>query len=206
MDSVEKGKDADNDGKSDVVESAKLDADNDGVVDELDADDNNPNNDSDNDGFSNIDEKNAGTNPLDVNEHPQPKEPVVTKVDTDTKAKIEKEISDILALENIEFEVNKANLTEKGKAVVDKVAEVLKRYPNVRVRIEGHTDSDGKAEYNKQLSKDRVDRVKAELIMMDIDSNRLETVGFGESQPLVPNSSRANKAKNRRVEFKVIGE
>ena len=216
IDKIEKGKDSDGDGKSDVVESAKLDADSDGVVDELDSNDSNVNNDSDGDGVSNIDEKNAGTNPLDPNDKPEVKkeEPkvqntennatTISKVDDTTKSNIEAEIKDILKLHKIEFELNKSTLTPKGREIVDKVAKVLKKYPNIKVRIEGHTDSGGKAEYNLKLSQDRVDTVKAELVKAGISADRLKPIGYGETKPLVPNDSAENKAKNRRVEFKVI--
>ena len=221
IDKIEKGKDADGDGKSDVVESAKLDADSDGVVDELDADDSDVNNDSDGDGVSNIDEKNAGTNPLDPNDKPEVKKEelkadtqeinvtqetntTVVKVDEKVKEDIETQIKDILHLHKIEFEVDKANLTPKGKDIVNRVATILDKYPGVKITIEGHTDSDGKAEYNLKLSQDRVDTVKAELVKAGISADRLKAVGYGETKPLVPNDSAENKARNRRVEFKVI--
>jgi len=207
-DSIEKGKDADGDGKSDVVESAKLDADSDGVVDELDAEDDNVNNDTDGDGVSNIDEKNAGTNPLDPNSKPEVKkeepkaEPV--KIDEETKTQIENDIKDILKLHKIEFEFNKAELTPKGKEIVDRVGVILKKYPGVKVEIGGHTDSKGKDDYNLKLSQQRVERVKAELVKIGIKADRLKAVGYGETKPLVPNDTEENRAKNRRVEFIII--
>ena len=100
--------------------------------------------------------------------------------------------------------MNKANLTPKGKEVVDRVANILKKYPGVKITIEGHTDSDGKAEYNLKLSQGRVDTVKAELVNSGISADRLKPIGYGETKPLVPNDSAENKARNRRVEFKVI--
>jgi len=217
LDKIEKGKDADGDGKSDLVESAKLDADNDGVVDELDAEDSNVNNDSDGDGVSNIEEKKAGTNPLDPNDKPEVKKEetkvennttetntTIAKVDEKTKDEIESQIKDILHLHKIEFELNKANLTSKGKEIVDRVATILKKYPGVKITIEGHTDSGGKAAYNLKLSQDRVNTVKAELVKMGVTSDRLKPIGYGETKPLVPNDSAENKARNRRVEFKVL--
>ena len=213
IDKVEKGKDSDNDGKGDEIESAKLDADSDGVVDELDAEDNNVSNDSDGDGFSNIVEKNAGTNPLDVNLHPEAKkeenstqEANTTVNVEDEKTKIENSIKDILKLNKIEFAFNKAELTAKGKEIVDKVGAVLIKYPSINVEIQGHTDSKGKAKYNLNLSQSRVDKVKAELIIIGVKADRLKSVGYGETKPIVPNDTADNRAKNRRVEFIIIGE
>ncbi|HHD74279.1 MAG TPA: hypothetical protein ENL00_00430, partial [Nitratifractor sp.] len=84
LDGVEGKKDSDNDSFLDVLESSVKDKDNDGVVDELDSDDTDVNNDSDRDGFSNIAEKKAGTNPLDVASHP-------TLKDTDKDGKPDKD-------------------------------------------------------------------------------------------------------------------
>ncbi len=206
LDIYEKGKDADGDGKGDIVESAKLDSDSDGVVDELDSDDKDVNNDSDGDGVSNIEEKKAGTNPLDVNSKPELKnEENSTKVDEATKVKLEEEISNILKIEHIKFEVDSSTITPEGIETIKKIANILKKYPNIKMEIGGHTDSDGDAEYNKKLSQERVDMVKKALVEFGLNGDRFITKGYGESKPLVPNDTPENKAKNRRVEFKVIG-
>jgi len=199
LDSIEGKKDTDKDGKPDIIESMKSDLDNDGVVDEFDANDYNVNNDSDGDTFSNIDEKNAGTNPLDKNDYPKP---IVTD---EVKKEFQADISKVLSAGNIEFETDSAKLTLVGKSIVYKVAEVLKKYPHLKVEITGYTDSDGDDKYNLKLSQKRVDAVKAMLVELGIDAKRLKAVGYGESKPLVPNNSPQNKAKNRRVEFNIIG-
>ena len=217
LDGQEGQKDTDGDGIKDVIESAKNDKDSDGVVDELDSDDNNPANDSDGDGFSNIEEKNAGTNPLDKTSYPQPKEP--EKNVTEENASVEKhpvseevekevtqEIKDVLHAQKIQFEVDSAKITPKGMVAVKKIYEILKKYPTVKMQIAGHTDSDGSAKHNLKLSQDRVDMVKKALVKLGLDDNRFTTKGYGESKPLVPNNSRKNKAINRRVEFIIIGE
>ena len=204
LDVDEKGKDTDNDTKSDVIESAILDADNDGVVDELDSEDSNPNNDSDGDGVSNIDEKRAGTNPLDPRSLPQSKLQT-TKVKEEAKKAVG-EISEILKIEHIKFEVDSSTITPEGIKTIQKIAIILKKYPDAKLEIGGHTDSDGSAEYNQKLSQERVDMVKKALIEFGINGDNLTTKGYGESKPLVPNTSAENKAKNRRVEFKIIGE
>jgi len=203
LDSIEANKDTDGDGIADVYESAKLDSDNDGVVDELDSEDNNTQNDTDGDGFSNIVEKNANTNPLDSMEHPEPA--VKKEVSQEVKKEFQEDIKAIFKLHKVEFEVNSAKLTNEGMATVGKVAEVLKKYPKIVIEIAGHTDSDGKADYNMRLSQQRVDEVKKELVGLKIDANRLKPVGYGETKPLVPNDTPENKARNRRVEFIIIG-
>ncbi len=197
LDGIEGKKDSDNDGKLDILESAKIDSDNDGVVDELDSDDNNQSNDSDNDGYTNIEEKNAQTNPLDPNEHPK----IITKK---VKEKIEQEISKLLANKNIQFESNSAKLTQESLATIKEIAKILKQYPSAKIKIAGYTDSSGSDEHNLKLSQERVKSVKNELVRLGIDANRLKAVGYGEANPIAPNDTKANKAKNRRVEFIVI--
>ena len=71
----------------------------------------------------------------------------------------------------------------------------------VKFEIGGHSDSDGDDASNLKLSQSRADAVRDKLILMGIDATRLTAKGYGESKPLVPNSSPENKANNRRVEF-----
>jgi len=122
------------------------------------------------------------------------------------KAEMKTKIANLLKLENIEFNVNKSTLTIKGQATVDKLAIILKEYTSINLEIAGHTDSDGSAEYNQKLSQARVDMVKSKLIANTITASRLTAKGYGETQPLVPNTSKANKQRNRRVEINILGE
>jgi len=115
-------------------------------------------------------------------------------------------ISKLLKIENIEFEVAKGSLTIKGKNTVDKLANILKQYANIHIEVAGHTDSDGSAIFNQKLSQSRVDTVKNRLISKGINTGRLTAKGYGESKPLIPNTSDASKAKNRRVEINIQGE
>ena len=119
---------------------------------------------------------------------------------------VKEKITQLLQIENIEFEVGKATLTPRGKGAVDKLAKILAKYPHINVEIAGHTDSDGSAEFNQKLSQARVDTVKGRLIARTINAGRLTAKGYGESQPLVPNISDENKQQNRRVEFNIQGE
>jgi len=123
-------------------------------------------------------------------------------VERAAKAKIAK----LLQIENIEFEVAKGSLTPRGKGTVDKLANILTQYPNIKTEIAGHTDSDGSAQFNQRLSQSRVNTVKKRLVSKGISATRLTAKGYGESQPLVPNTSDANKQRNRRVEINIQGE
>ncbi len=75
----------------------------------------------------------------------------------------------------------------------------------IAVRIAGHTDSDGSSSYNQGLSERRANSVRDYLVNKGVPANTLTTVGYGEEQPVVPNTSAANKAQNRRIEFTVLG-
>jgi len=126
------------------------------------------------------------------------------------KAAQEKEaktnIIKLLKVENIEFNTAKSTLTNRGQSTVDKLAVILKKYPEVKVEIAGYTDSDGDALFNQKLSQARVETVKKELISQGVENKRLTAKGYGESNPLVPNTTNENKQKNRRVEINIIGE
>ena len=134
----------------------------------------------------------------------------LAKKDAEIKAvqaeKIEVKIKKVIDLENINFEVNKARLTEKSIKTISHIASILKEYPEVSIEIGGHTDNTGQAAYNLSLSQKRVDTVKQSLISMDIDASRLTSIGYGITQPLVSNDTKENRRLNRRVEFKVKGE
>jgi outer membrane protein OmpA-like peptidoglycan-associated protein len=110
----------------------------------------------------------------------------------------------LTGLPNITFETDSATLTAQGRAVVENVAGILKAHPTVRVRIEGHTDSTGTPDRNLALSQARAETVRATLVSLGIDPARMSTAGFGATRPLVPDTTPANQAINRRVEFVVL--
>ncbi len=105
----------------------------------------------------------------------------------------------------IHFGTNTAEIKPDGQQLLDEVADVLVKNPGVRhVRVEGHTDNRGDANHNLELSKSRAAAVVAYLVKEGIAPARLESEGYGASQPLVPNLTAANRAKNRRVAFKIL--
>lgn len=105
---------------------------------------------------------------------------------------------------NITFATGSAAIVPAFYPVLDDVAKVLNKYEKTRLLIEGHTDNTGSAEYNQSLSESRANSVASYLAQSQVTSSRLQTVGFGEHQPLVDNSSEANRRTNRRVELKII--
>jgi OOP family OmpA-OmpF porin len=102
----------------------------------------------------------------------------------------------------IQFDVNSDKLKPESFSTLKEISDVLKENPGIRVKIVGHTDSDGDETSNLDLSKRRGVSVKNELVAkFGVDAGRLETDGKGESEPVAGNDSAVNKAKNRRVEF-----
>ncbi len=99
------------------------------------------------------------------------------------------------------FDVNKASIKPESGGTLNEIAQMMREHPEIRFRIEGHTDSDGDPEYNLKLSTQRSLAVKDALTNLNIDPGRMEAIGLGESKPIAENTSPEGKANNRRVEF-----
>jgi len=97
------------------------------------------------------------------------------------------------------FDVDSAALKPGGYTEVNRVAEVLKQYPQTDIQIAGHTDSTGAETYNQQLSERRAMSVQNALANQGVDARRMRAIGFGESQPIADNSTPAGRQLNRRV-------
>ncbi len=124
----------------------------------------------------------------------------VTTAAPDTRSKLITEGK--LVTYGITFDVNKADIKPESQGTLKSIADVLKENPGVRVKIVGHTDSDGDDQLNRQLSQRRAEAVKTALATTyGIDASLLETEGAGESKPVAANDTPENKAKNRRVEL-----
>ena len=110
-------------------------------------------------------------------------------------------------LDIVYFKLDKAIIERRSYRLLDNVATVLSSHPNItKVRIEGHTDSQGKDAYNKDLSQRRAEAVKTYLIDQGLDGARLDAVGYGEEQPIADNATKKGRAANRRVEFILVGD
>ena len=107
-------------------------------------------------------------------------------------------------LKGVVFEYDSTRLTEEAKAILDKVAETLNAYPDVKVEIAGHTDSSGTDSYNLGLSERRSIAVKDYLTTKNVDAGRMTANGYGETQPIETNDTEEGRVVNRRVELRVI--
>jgi outer membrane protein OmpA-like peptidoglycan-associated protein len=116
------------------------------------------------------------------------------------------EVNASIVLRNIFFEVNKYVLNPESQVELDKVVQLLSENPTVKIQISGHTDNVGKPADNLVLSNNRAKAVINYLVQKGISIQRLTAKGFGETQPVAPNTTDAGKAQNRRTEMKVISK
>ncbi len=102
---------------------------------------------------------------------------------------------------NVEFDTNKAAVKPKYDEEIGNLAAVMKKYPDVKIEIAGHTDNVGAAKFNEQLSQRRADAIKKYLTdKFGIDASRLSAKGYGLTKPIASNATKEGRQKNRRVE------
>ena len=102
----------------------------------------------------------------------------------------------------INFATDSATILAESEALLSEVADVLIRNPDIqKVEIQGHTDDRGGRRRNMELSQQRADSVRQWLIDHGVEASRIEARGYGPDQPLVPNITPGNRARNRRVQF-----
>ena len=107
---------------------------------------------------------------------------------------------------NILFDVDKSNIKKEYEQELMSFIDFLVKHPTVQVEIAGHNDSDSDEMHNQKLSKTRADEIKKFMISKGVDGKRISTVGYGETVPKYPNDSPENKALNRRIEAKILGQ
>ena len=106
--------------------------------------------------------------------------------------------------EKIHFDTGEATIKPVSYGLLDEVASTLKAHPELkRTEIEGHTDSQGEAELNKQLSRRRAEAVREYLIQKGVDGGRLGATGYGAERPVAPNDTDQGREANRRGEFRI---
>ncbi len=112
----------------------------------------------------------------------------------------------VMRVLNVNFDTGKASIKPESYAALDEVGNVLSKWPELKIEIGGHTDSQGGTAMNQKLSEQRASSVKDYLIKKfpSLKADQISTTGYGESMPFVPNDSAVNRSKNRRVEFKAL--
>ena len=123
------------------------------------------------------------------------------KVLGDAEVRREGEGIVIIFKDKVLFDFDRADLGSPAKTNLEKLSNILKKYPDTNIEIIGHTDDKGTNKYNQDLSERRAVSVSNYLNSLGITSNRLTTKGMGETDPKVANDTEANRAENRRVEF-----
>lgn len=111
--------------------------------------------------------------------------------------------NDALAGEKILFATSSATIAERSMTLLDRLARIARRCPDVRIEVAGHTDSRGDAAFNQRLSEQRAAAVGAALRSRGLSADRIEAAGYGEARPRAVNATAAGREENRRIEITV---
>ena len=135
------------------------------------------------------------------------------KIDADSEKTLKQvvllspiEVGKSIIVEDLLFKTGKNALDKRSYRILDQLVDFLNQNPTIKIELAGHTDSDGSEVFNQKLSEGRAQSAVNYLNSKGVNTNRLVAKGYGESQPLSPNTSAEAKAKNRRVELKIIGK
>lgn len=121
---------------------------------------------------------------------------------------VKRAVSNILkkAMTGIQFETGKATILKKSYPILDEVVKVFLDNPTYIIEVQGHTDNVGNAEANRKLSDKRAHAVRDYIVKKGVEANRITANGYGDTMPIADNKTKAGRAKNRRVEFKITFE
>ena len=115
------------------------------------------------------------------------------------------EDSEVVVLEKINFAFDSDEILPSSFGLLDSLARTFRRHPEIRlVEVQGHTDNVGSPSYNRALSQRRAEAVVRALTERDVEAERFRAQGYGFDQPVAPNTTDANRAKNRRVQFIIV--
>jgi outer membrane protein OmpA-like peptidoglycan-associated protein len=106
----------------------------------------------------------------------------------------------VVTLGDVLFASGEAQLVEGGLSSLEEVVDLLQTEPDKKIRVEGHTDSSGTTEANRQLSEQRANAVREALVSLGVSSERITSMGMGEDFPIASNDSEEGRAQNRRVD------
>ena len=134
-------------------------------------------------------------------------EPAMNAADAETERRAKLELQSVMDMVRskeippIEFEIDSDVIKPSSYTMLNKVAEILKRYEHLKLIVIGHTDDTGPADWNQRLSKLRASAVKEYIASQGVWGDYIKVYGYGSSYPAVEGKSAAARAKNRRVEF-----
>ncbi len=118
---------------------------------------------------------------------------------------LRQQLGEVLAGHQVQFRINTAELVPASQELLQRVAAVLRSFPDIDMEVQGHTDILGSIATNNALSQTRADAVRTYLIGQGVDADRLTAVGYGPTKPVATNTTREGRIKNRRVEFSLKG-
>ncbi|MEW6526767.1 MAG: PQQ-binding-like beta-propeller repeat protein [Spirochaetota bacterium] len=131
-----------------------------------------------------------------------PKKVIVNKSDSQLKVVLDEiQPGKAVVVDNIHFDFDKWYIRKDSINILDKLVDMMKANPHLKVEVWGHTDSIGDDTYNQKLSEKRADAVCDYIIKHGISPERISAKGFGESKPIAPNDTKEGRQKNRRTEF-----
>jgi outer membrane protein OmpA-like peptidoglycan-associated protein/uncharacterized protein YidB (DUF937 family) len=125
-------------------------------------------------------------------------ESVITSANTSNEALLA-----ALNLMSVRFDSNAATIKAESAAILEKAAAAIKKLPGLRLEVAGHTDNRGVASENQTLSEARATAVIVRLVQLGVDGAALKGVGYGDTQPVADNASKAGRARNRRMQFAI---
>jgi len=106
-------------------------------------------------------------------------------------------------MDGITFDTSKATTKDESSIQINEIAEILKAYPKVKIKIGGYTDNTGKANTNKTLSDNRAKAVKEALVSKTIEGDRIDAEGYGSDHPVASNDTPEGRQQNRRIDVRV---
>jgi len=112
----------------------------------------------------------------------------------------------IVNMSDVLFDFNKYTLKPEAREKLAKVSGILLAYPNLRLQVEGYTDSIGSDEYNQKLSEERAGGVRDYLVSQSVQQTNISAAGYGKSNPVADNTTDSGRAQNRRVQLVVSGD
>ncbi|HEX9102325.1 MAG TPA: OmpA family protein [Polyangia bacterium] len=204
----------DKDGFEDQDGCPDPDNDNDGIPDNFD---NCPNEPEDMDGFEDEDgcpdpDNDKDGVPDKLDKCPNEPETINGYQDEDgcpdtgppAKVKIDLQKKQIVIMDKVFFDTNKSTIKPVSFGLLDQVAQILRGHAEIKVEIQGHTDSQGDMDHNIQLSKERAESVRTYLIKKGVDPAHMISGGYGPTVPIADNKTKSGREANRRVEFHIL--